>query len=547
MSYDWLVNGAKTMRVKFLIALLFIPMLLSTALGAEQTLYWVEREAVRPDAWISQDAPVALAELKGGWLILSEENPEQKRPHIGIRAKRLIPHRPDREYFLILAQGNPDPGHPATGSVLHLSDQTWLGWFETEGPLKIPWRRARLRRLPENPRPLVLPSQALQRYSQWTTTATLPDGDQPAEVSRENLVMTIQNLQDFLTRYASTPQCELAGDHIFNHFASLGIAVEFEPFSFRGYTTRNIVATIPGKTDPKHIVILGAHYDSISDQGDDLAPGADDNASGTAAVMEIARVLKDQAFDFTLRFVLFSAEEWGLYGSRAHAQAARTRNEKIIGVINLDMIAFRRSKDMGIDLIGNRHSAWLTELFFDKLKRLSPVTNKIVIDPSLTWSDHSPFWDLGYSALCGIESDFQFNPNYHQTTDTIEYLDIGLLTDTTQGALMTAFDLAQAVGSVPTPRHVTCRSRVLGSLFSSLKVNQIQWEYPHDGPVHFNVYRSSNRETPFVRINDAPIHDLSYQDSFKGGGQRMLYAVRAVDANGNESHFSITVTDEKPN
>jgi hypothetical protein len=163
-----------------------------------------------------------------------------------------------------------------------------------------------------------------------------------AQVSKSNLTADIQALQNFQTRYTSTAGCESAGTYLYNYFVQLGLPCEYDPFSFSSnrYSSRNIVATIPGRTTPAQEVVVCAHYDSYSNQSSSLAPGADDNASGTAAVMEIARVLAGTAFDFTVKLICFSAEEWGLYGSRHYAQTAKSQGEKILGVINLDMIAF---------------------------------------------------------------------------------------------------------------------------------------------------------------------------------------------------------------
>ncbi|MFO7734369.1 MAG: M28 family peptidase, partial [Candidatus Aminicenantes bacterium] len=148
-----------------------------------------------------------------------------------------------------------------------------------------------------------------------------------AQVSEAGLRSLVQSLQDFQTRYASTTQCEAAGDFIYNTFSSLGLDdVWFETFAFSsGYQSRNVIAEITGETYPQDILIICGHYDSTSPSAtrQTLAPGADDNASGTAAVIESARILAGFPLDFTVRFIAFSAEEWGLWGSRDYAGKAR--------------------------------------------------------------------------------------------------------------------------------------------------------------------------------------------------------------------------------
>ncbi|MBE3071521.1 MAG: M28 family peptidase, partial [Acidobacteria bacterium] len=141
-------------------------------------------------------------------------------------------------------------------------------------------------------------------------------------VSSARLFDLIWGLESFQTRYASTSNCEASGTSIHSYFRQLGLQAESDYFTFgaSNYTTSNIIATIPGRVAPDRVVIVCAHYDSYSTQAKTTAPGADDNASGTAAVMEIARILAGNEFDFTIKLIGFSAEEWGLYGSKHYAQ-----------------------------------------------------------------------------------------------------------------------------------------------------------------------------------------------------------------------------------
>jgi Zn-dependent M28 family amino/carboxypeptidase len=127
---------------------------------------------------------------------------------------------------------------------------------------------------------------------------------------------------------------DLARDNIQAWFESLGLTTSLDAFSYSSSTYYNVVGELTGVTNPDEIYIIGAHYDSVDN------PGADDNASGTAAVMEAARVLSNYQFDATIRFITFDREEQGLYGSSAYAAAAALAGENILGMVNLDMIAY---------------------------------------------------------------------------------------------------------------------------------------------------------------------------------------------------------------
>ena len=297
-----------------------------------------------------------------------------------------------------------------------------------------------------------------------------------------------------------------AGTYIYDYFAAQGFAPEYDTFSFayQGtlWTTRNIVATIPGKTAPEQVVIVGAHYDSTSNQPLMLAPGADDDASGTAAVMEIARVMRDQPFDFSVRFICFSAEEIGLIGSRHYAQAAAAAGESIIGMIQLDMIAYASRTGEDLDVISNTTSAWLADLFLSAAGTYTALPAVKWIQPSAVGSDHSPFWDQGFSAILAIESYPLVNPYYHKPTDTIDTLDMDFETSVTKAALATAAVLAQPVGMMLVPANVTARAETIRSLFRRFKNVVLTWDANDATATGYNVYRSPVARVEFQKIND---------------------------------------------
>jgi hypothetical protein len=143
------------------------------------------------------------------------------------------------------------------------------------------------------------------------------------------------------TRYTfSGAPIEKATRFALEHFQSKGIPVDYHNYYAQGTQLRNVIAEQTGLAQPQRIFMVVAHLDSISGSPYSYAPGADDNASGSSAVMTIADILRQYDFGCTLRYALFTGEEQGYYGSTAYAQQVYQSGEDIEGVLNLDMVAY---------------------------------------------------------------------------------------------------------------------------------------------------------------------------------------------------------------
>lgn len=397
-----------------------------------------------------------------------------------------------------------------------------------------------------------LPARSVLPFIQTRPFAAAPTAEASAAdpfigsivsaVSGPSLAAGVQTLQDFQTRYASTANCEAAGDSLFAAFAALGLDdVQFDPFTFGGsYASRNVIADKTGQTYPDYVYIVCSHYDSTSPSRLTSAPGADDNASGTAAVLEAARVLAPYAFDYTLRFIAFSAEEWGLYGSRDYAGWARGAGRRILGVINLDMIAYANAAPEDLQVFVNGASGWLGDLFAAAGPLYGPVDAVKIVDPSVIYSDHSPFWDNGYPALLAIEDLPLTNPYYHQTTDTLDKLDLDFFTRSTRAAVGLAAELAQPIkpGYPRTPVGLIGSTEYYRSLFHAVAAVRLSWT-PQVDAVGYNVYRSDTPHIGYVKINAAPVAEASFTDSPIEPGRPYYYAVTAVGPTGLESNRSL--------
>lgn len=197
------------------------------------------------------------------------------------------------------------------------------------------------------------------------------------EVSTAEIKKTISDLVAFETRFPHYKQIEVA-DYLYNRLTVYIPTMHLHEYKMQGVHWRNVVGTIPGKIYPDQYIIVSAHLDTKSEKRLVYAPGADDNASGCAAVMELGRILSKFSFEKSIRFIFFSREESGWEGSAAYLKSVDRKKEKIIANINLDMIAYGDDGE-DIDLVTRPKYAWLVETIYD-LAQLYGFTTKKVID-----------------------------------------------------------------------------------------------------------------------------------------------------------------------
>ncbi len=235
-------------------------------------------------------------------------------------------------------------------------------------------------------------------------------------------------------------------NNIVDTFTSFGLTTTVESGVLDGRGYWNAVALMPGLVTPNVMYVVGAHYDSAQN------PGADDDASGVAGVLEAARVLSQYAFECTLVFIAFDAEEVGLIGSRGYVQAHS--GDDIRGMISMDMVAWNNPLNPDTARIfGRDGSAAVKEALAQALLSYGGITASI--GGQLDLSDHAPFEWAGFQACLLIED--QGNPYYHQQTDsvdTLNYIDYAYGTSMTRGVvgyLATAAVLVQGETEIPEP------------------------------------------------------------------------------------------------
>ena len=273
-----------------------------------------------------------------------------------------------------------------------------------------------------------------------------------ADVSADNLAATIASLESFGTRYTGTAPAREVPAWLTVELEGAGLVAESVPFDFRGMDSANVIARKDGVEEPEVVYVFSAHWDSTSELPDDLAPGADDNASGVAAVLEAARILAPVRTRYSVWFVLTGAEEQGAKG--AQALVDQWGDADIRGVIAPDMIGYWPLGDGdAFDILGDEDSEALASEMAEVADTLG-VANKVWIDHSYCFGDdHTYFQEAGFPAITPMDcveahngvGDEESTPHYHQTSDTSDTVHIGFTTRVTQVIVATLAGWASPV------------------------------------------------------------------------------------------------------
>lgn len=273
----------------------------------------------------------------------------------------------------------------------------------------------------------------------------------------------LRNHVTSLTESGARPASDVqATRHVVNYIKAQLVGYGYQPYeespdtavepnqSNTGFV--NIIAEQSGSDTPAGILELGSHYDTVS-----TSPGADDNASGVAAVLEIARVLSQTIIKPTIRFCFFAMEEDGRDGSRYHVQQIQNRDEDLDGAIILEMIGYATEEPDTqrtparipwlfsppttgnfVAVVGNLRSGRLGNRFESALATYVPTlpyfsANRVggFFRDALR-SDHKPYWDSGYRAIMLTDTANFRNPHYHRPSDTADTLNYGFLQHITQ-------------------------------------------------------------------------------------------------------------------
>lgn len=314
-----------------------------------------------------------------------------------------------------------------------------LGGLVVAAPAALPQRAA------------ITHDQAVADIISQITTQTL--AYELAGLTGERPVTVAGSLYTIATRNSyQTEAISMATRYVYEQFAIDGLDVTFHNYVWNGHHWRNVEAEKSGAVDPDVLYLITAHVDDRPEGA--LVPGADDNGSGSVAVMMAARLLENRHFAHTLRFVLFTGEEYGLRGSTAYVSDCVAGGENIQGVINLDMIGYNTGKPVFnvYARSGTKPGASESRQLADVISGVVGIYNLDLIPRRIDYdkyplkygSDQWSFLDQGYPAILVIEDDWDdLTPHYHQTSDRLSTLDLDYYADTTRAAVATIAHLGQ--------------------------------------------------------------------------------------------------------
>lgn len=246
------------------------------------------------------------------------------------------------------------------------------------------------------------------------------------KISIDSIMSYIQHMEDYGTRRYDAPQAVEAANWIKHKYESWGLEANVENFTeyswwYGNINSSNVIAIQLGTEKPDEFIVCGGHYDSVNWNDGDAAPGADDNATGTAGVMEIARIFSQYEFERSIIYCAFGAEEIGLCGSAAYAEKCRQENKNILGYFNIDMSGYLQDGlETLISLIYPSAAAPLANFYVDVLETYFEGTQyERLSGLSFGDSDHTSFNQNGYMGIYPFENEDAYSPYIHSSQDYI--------------------------------------------------------------------------------------------------------------------------------
>ena len=255
-----------------------------------------------------------------------------------------------------------------------------------------------------------------------------------SQVDGKILYDYVETIQNFGEHPTGSEACEKVGEFLFNEFKSFGLNIEYFEWKKGGYEGKNIIATLPGEDNST--VIISAHYDSYP-----TSPGADDDGSGIACLLMIAKIISNYKFKHTVKFVAFSGEEQGMLGSQVYVKYLYENGEDVIADINVDTVAHTESKKGGefIRVLSDEASLWITDIA-EEMSYKYDIGLSLFRHGNFPAGDHQSFIDYGYEAVFFVEYDF--NTNMHTPNDTVEHINITYLKKVCRLMLATLANIA---------------------------------------------------------------------------------------------------------
>jgi hypothetical protein len=367
--------------------------------------------------------------------------------HPAVRAFNLTGRRLPAALYLVRPRGE----HPdmegilvhgeRDGALLVSGNPAAIRGLEQRG-----WGVTPLREAPER-------QPAVPRDTRVWQTIEQPDpliAEMVAQVNWEGVSRKIERLVKFKTRFFGADNHAEVVQSLVDTLASYGFEPVVRAFDDEiGRTMRNVEAVQIGRKYPDSYFIICGHFDSFNERRPKMsAPGADDNATGTSAVLTAAEILSQYDFEYSIRYVCLDAEEIGLYGSYLYASWAAENEMDIVGALNFDMLGYWEPgvrRDLEIET--NRASRSLADAIVNAAELYTDAPFRLHVSEHAYWGDHASFWRNGYPAVNHEEAwdwgDPDFNPYYHTGGDKLYNLHPEFTVDNVQIAVAALATLAR--------------------------------------------------------------------------------------------------------
>ena len=357
------------------------------------------------------------------------------------------------------------------------------------------------------------------------------------QVNMDSLEATVQHLQDYHSRMWNSSNAFDASDWVAGKMQALGLEVEQQPFYAStwygsGQAAPNVIGIQRGTLYPDTYVVCGSHFDSFSYSGD--CPGADDNATGVASVLESARILTQYEFEYSIIYCAFGCEEMGLYGSEAYASRCQQQGMDIIGYFNNDMNGYLWGDVIHIDCIYPNSVAPIGDYYMNVASVYFPEMPVQHVNLTYGDSDHTSFNNHGYMGIYPFEDVDHDSPYIHTSNDLI-------------GPSVTSFAMSQRycqmnigclteIATLAAPPVVECNPVTNFEVYNidakGLVEVKMSWEAPEEGStgelVRYDVYRDEEA------IATVGSDVYQYVDSIPDGSQAE-YFIMAVYSDGCEA------------
>ncbi len=367
------------------------------------------------------------------------------------------------------------------------------------------------------------------------------------QVNMDSLQATVQHLQDYGGRFFKSDQAYAASDWVASRMAALGLEVEQQPFYVSswvgsGDAAPNVIGIQRGTLYPDVYVVCGSHFDSFTWDvmyGGNDAPGADDNATGVASVLESARIMTQYDFEYSIIYCAYGAEEEGLYGSEAYASRCQEQGMQILGYFNNDMNGYLNPGDqIHIDLIYPNSVAPIGDYYMNVAGVYFPELPVRHVNFNEGDSDHTSFNNHGYMGIYPFEDYQNYSPYIHTTSDVIG-TSVNSFEMSQQYCRMNIGCLAELANPVSEP-HIYCNPIEdfqisepywAGAVFGI----RISWNAPQEGSsgelVRFDIYRNNDY---LVSVD---------KDDYNTSGE-YLYIDSDVDVFGFYEYYIVAIYDD---